>query len=48
MDFFTVLFGFLPLLILAFIFRWVRQLKINSETQIKQNKEIISLLKNKG
>ncbi|SDG76697.1 hypothetical protein SAMN04487975_101426 [Planococcus glaciei] len=48
MDFFTVLFGFLPLLILAFIFRWVRQLKINSETQIKQSKEIISLLRNKG
>lgn len=44
MDFFAVLFGFLPLLFLAFIFRWVRQIKINSETQIEQNKEIISLL----
>ena len=44
MDFFTVLFSFLHLLILAFVFRWVRQLKANSETQIEQNKQIISLL----
>lgn len=48
MDFFTMLFGFLPILILTFILRWIRQLKINSETQIEQSKEIISLLqKNK-
>jgi len=34
----------LPLLILAFVLRWVRLIKINSEYQVEQNKQIISLL----
>ncbi|WP_169834558.1 hypothetical protein [Paenisporosarcina indica] len=44
MDFFPVLLSLLPLLILALVFRWVRQIKKNSETQVEQNKQIISLL----
>jgi hypothetical protein len=34
----------LPLLILAFVLRWVRQIKINSDIQVEQNKQIISIL----
>jgi len=31
--------------LIAFFFRWLRLLRINSEIQIEQNKEIIALLK---
>lgn len=34
----------LPLFILAFVLRWVRQIKINSDIQVEQNKQIISIL----
>ncbi|WP_274856567.1 hypothetical protein [Bacillus methanolicus] len=38
----------IPLLsfaLLVFIFYWVHIIKVNSDEQVKQNKEIISLLK---
>ncbi|ENQ3080247.1 hypothetical protein ACEOWG_003532 [Bacillus cereus] len=38
------LFTLLPVLMLAFVFRWIRLMYINSEEQLKQNKQIISLL----
>jgi hypothetical protein len=34
----------LPLFILALVLRWVRQIKINSDIQVEQNKQIISIL----
>lgn len=43
-DFIPAILTLLPLLILAFVFRWVRQIKDNSELQVEQNKQIISLL----
>jgi ribosomal protein L30/L7E len=42
---FGFLFSLLPLLILAFVLRWIRLVKINSEKQVEQNKEIIGLLR---
>jgi hypothetical protein len=41
------LFTFLPLIILAFVVRWVYQIKKNNEIQVEQNRQIISLLQNK-
>lgn len=41
------LITFLPLIVLAFIVRWVYQIKKNSEIQVEQNRQIISLLQNK-
>ncbi|MFD0767452.1 hypothetical protein ACFQZ1_00700 [Bacillus sp. CGMCC 1.60114] len=38
------LFMALPVVVLAFVFRWIRFIYINSEEQIKQNEQIISLL----
>lgn len=38
------LLAFLPFIILAFVLRWIRLIKINSDIQIEQNKKIISLL----
>ena len=43
-DLIPAILTFLPLLILAFVFRWVRQIKENSELQVEQNKQIIALL----
>ncbi|MFY3792327.1 hypothetical protein ACOQFO_11695 [Ureibacillus sp. MALMAid1270] len=40
-----VLFTLIPILIVALLLRWVRIIRVNSEIQIEQNKEIISLLK---
>ncbi|PEA53905.1 hypothetical protein CON64_15830 [Bacillus pseudomycoides] len=34
----------LPVLVLVFVFRWIRLMYINSEEQLKQNEQIISLL----
>ncbi|MEH6888786.1 hypothetical protein V7024_03350 [Bacillus sp. JJ864] len=34
----------LPVLMLTFVFRWIRLMYINSEVQIKHNEQIISLL----
>lgn len=42
------LITFLPLIVLAFVVRWVYQIKKNSEIQVEQNKQIILLLQNKG
>ncbi|WP_134704996.1 hypothetical protein [Ammoniphilus sp. YIM 78166] len=36
----------LPLVIVAFFIRWAWVIKINSDKQVEQNKEIIDLLKN--
>ena len=38
---------FLPLIVLAFVVRWVYQIKRNSDIQVEQNQQIISLLQNK-
>ena len=38
------IFALLPLIILAFVLRWIRLIKINSELKIKQNEQIIQLL----
>ncbi|SDJ14910.1 hypothetical protein [Salimicrobium halophilum] len=35
---------FFPIIIVAFLIRWVRLIKINSDKQVEQNKRIISLL----
>lgn len=40
----SALYG-LPIIILAFLIRWIRFIKENSDLQVEQNKEIISLLK---
>jgi len=42
--FLSVLYG-LPIIIVAFLIRWIRFIKENSDLQVEQNKEIISLLK---
>ncbi|MDD1503910.1 hypothetical protein PVA17_14275 [Lysinibacillus sp. CNPSo 3705] len=39
------LFALIPILLVALVLRWVRIIRVNSEIQIEQNKEIISLLK---
>ncbi|MDR7237555.1 hypothetical protein [Neobacillus drentensis] len=41
------LITFLPLIVLAFVVRWVYQIKKNSEIQVEQNRQIILLLQNK-
>lgn len=43
-DFVAGFFYFLPLIILAFLTRWMRHIKINSEIEVEQNKQIIHLL----
>lgn len=45
MEYIGVLFTLLPVIVVAFIIRWVRLIKVNSDIQIEQNKEIIALLK---
>ncbi|MBU0903586.1 MAG: hypothetical protein KKF57_00205 [Firmicutes bacterium] len=42
--FLSILYG-LPIIIVAFLIRWIRFIKENSDLQVEQNKEIISLLK---
>ncbi len=44
-DIIGTFFMLIPILILAFAFRWIRQIRFNSEKQIEQNNEIIALLK---
>ncbi|MDI7741071.1 hypothetical protein QMK38_03575 [Lysinibacillus fusiformis] len=43
-DFVATILTVLPLIVLAIIIRWIRQIKINSDTQVEQNKQIIKLL----
>jgi len=42
--FLSILYG-LPIIIVALLIRWIRFIKENSDIQVEQNKEIISLLK---
>lgn len=44
-DFITGIFALLPLILIAFVFRWIRQIKNAMALQVRQNEEIISLLK---
>jgi len=44
-DISTTIFALIPLIILAFVFRWIRQIKNAMALQIHQNEEIIALLK---
>ncbi|MEI4830076.1 hypothetical protein WAX78_11485 [Bacillus sp. FJAT-53711] len=37
-------FMIIPVVVLAFVFRWIRFLYVNSEEQIRQNQQIITLL----
>ncbi|WP_176400129.1 hypothetical protein [Ureibacillus sinduriensis] len=43
-DLIAAIFYLVPLFILAFIVRWIRHIKINSEIHVEQNKEMIRLL----
>ncbi|HWL23776.1 MAG TPA: hypothetical protein VNR38_08505 [Ureibacillus sp.] len=44
-DLMATLLTLIPLLLIVFVIRWIRIIRLNSEIQIQQNKEIISLLK---
>ncbi len=44
-DIIGTFFMLIPIFIVAFAFRWIRQIRLNSEKQIEQNNEIIALLK---
>ena len=44
MNSFIPFITFLPLILFAFVIRWVYQIKKNSEIQVEQNQQIISLL----
>ena len=35
------------IILVAFLIRWIRLIKVNSDIQVEQNKEIIALLKEK-
>ena len=35
------------IILVAFLIRWIRLIKVNSDVQVEQNKEIIALLKEK-
>lgn len=43
-DFIAAIITILPIIIVAFLIRWVRIIKVNSDIQVEQNKQIISLL----
>jgi hypothetical protein len=38
----------IPIILVALVIRWIRLIKLNSEEQVKQNKEIITLLRELG
>lgn len=40
-----ILINLIVVLVIALVIRWIRIIKINSEEQIQQNKELITLLK---
>ncbi|MGB6409531.1 MAG: hypothetical protein WBF39_18810 [Planococcus donghaensis] len=44
-DIIGTFFILIPIFIVAFAFKWIRQIRLNSEKQIEQNNEIIALLK---
>lgn len=37
-------FALIPILLIVFVFRWIRSMYLNSEEQLKQNEKIIRLL----
>lgn len=37
-------FTLIPILLIVFVFRWIRLMYLNSEEQLKQNEKIIRLL----
>lgn len=37
-------FTLIPILVIVFVFRWIRLMYLNSEEQLKQNEKIIRLL----
>ncbi len=37
-------FALIPILLIVFVFRWIRLMYLNSEEQLKQNEKIIKLL----
>ncbi|PFA23330.1 hypothetical protein CN373_06095 [Bacillus cereus] len=37
-------FALIPVLLVVFVFRWIRLMYLNSEEQLKQNEKIIRLL----
>ncbi|PFN07957.1 MULTISPECIES: hypothetical protein [Bacillus cereus group] len=39
-----VVFTLIPILLIVFVFRWIRLMYLNSEEQLKQNEKIIRLL----
>lgn len=43
-SFMGFVFFIIPLLLIVFVFRWIRFIYMNSEEQIKQNEKIIALL----
>ncbi|GEL77174.1 hypothetical protein [Tenuibacillus multivorans] len=44
-DVIAVIAYLLPVILVAFIIRWIRLIRLNTEKQIQQNEEIIELLK---
>ncbi|WJE52410.1 hypothetical protein QRE66_24725 [Bacillus cereus] len=39
-----IFFSLIPVLLIVFVFRWIRLMYLNSEEQLKQNEKIIRLL----
>lgn len=39
-----ILLYLLPIILLAFVIRWIREIKINSEEQVRQNLKLIEIL----
>ncbi|WP_368505038.1 hypothetical protein AB3N04_05155 [Alkalihalophilus sp. As8PL] len=39
-----IVFYIVPVVLVALVIRWIRLIKVNSEEQVQQNKEIITLL----
>jgi hypothetical protein len=44
MDFIPFIFSLLPLLLVAFVLRWIRLIKANTDIQVNQNKKVLELL----
>jgi hypothetical protein len=43
-DFIPFIFSLLPILLVAFVLRWIRLIKANSDIQVEQNKKVLDLL----
>ncbi|MDV2682864.1 hypothetical protein RYX56_00605 [Alkalihalophilus lindianensis] len=39
-----IVFYLVPIVLVALVIRWVRLIKVNSDEQVQQNKQIITLL----